>query len=98
MDLVEVVEWSIFLKVVGDLMGVGACVLVLEVCEAVVVELDLELFSLVLAFPFDRLREVTGLILEDEVTVLGVMGDGTCRLACEAVIEELALSSLLDEL
>lgn len=37
---------------------------------------------------------------EDEVTVLGVMGDGACRLVrlevFEAVVAELALLSLLD--
>jgi hypothetical protein len=68
------------------------------------VELELpELFSLVLPFLFDRLREATGLIPdEDEVTVLGVMGDGTCRLVrlevVEAVVADFKLLSLLDRL
>ena len=67
-----VVEWDILEEVgvvevkvtVGELTGDGACVLVLEVCEAVVVELelkvdveDVELFSLVVVTPslLDRL-------------------------------------------
>ena len=61
----------------------------------------LELFSLVLPFLFDRLREATGLIPDgDEVTVLGVIGDGNCKLVrlevFEAVVAEFALLSLLD--
>lgn len=76
-DSMEVVEWDVLeevgvevgvveveVTVLGELMGDGACVLVPEVCEAVVVKLelevdveDVELFSLVVALPslFDRL-------------------------------------------
>jgi hypothetical protein len=88
-------------EVVGDPM---AYLLVLEVWEAVVVELELlEQFPLALPFLFDRLWEVTGLIPdEDEATVLVMTGDGSCRLVqlevFETVVEELALLSLLDRL
>lgn len=68
----EVVEWDMLeevgveveLTVLGELMGDDVCVLAPEVCEAVLVELelevdveDVELFSLVVALPslFDRL-------------------------------------------
>ena len=71
-DITEVVKWDMLeeigvveveVTVLGELMGDGACVLVLEVCEAVVVELELEVdvdnlkpFSLVVALSlFDRL-------------------------------------------
>ena len=54
---VGVVEVEV--TVLGGLMGVGACVLVLEVCEAVVaevkLEVDVKVFSLVVLSLFDRL-------------------------------------------
>ena len=61
---VEVGVVEVEVTVLGELMGDGALVLVLEVCKAVVVDLELEvdvevleLFSLVVALPplFDRL-------------------------------------------
>jgi hypothetical protein len=80
----EVVEWDMLDEVgvvevevtVGELMEDGACVLVLDVCEAFVVELelevdveDLELILLVEVLPSlsDRLWEVTGLIPDEDV-------------------------------
>lgn len=117
-DLMEVVERGLLEEVdvveaevaFNELVGDGACVRVLEVCEIVVVKLELEVevedLFLVVVSLFDRLGEVTGLILDEDVievvlkevvTVLGVR-DGACNKLEVSGVAELALLSLLDRL